>query len=1260
MRGNVASIDEVIARSRRGGGFSTRKRFTLARSSAIRKMREFALADPSYYVLELIQAAVANGATAINIDLSEKDVLFSWVGGVIRKEEMASLFDFLFASKDRLEVGHLRELALGINALLLFAPETIILESGDGTEGNTHRMVVLGKQDAVEVGESDETLNGTFLRAIKIDRGQARRRGFHGFSEPDAIESRCLAAPVPIIVNDEAPFGYASVRVPFLFGYSRVQSFDEGDLYGTVARCQSEEPTARLLTYGVWVQSIQTEPVRGVSFEGIINFDRLRKTADHAGIVRDEVFGEMGVRLRPYILKLGSGKAPLTLHDVAVLDGPKIEPHRLRTFLQDAERVVVAPPEAKQNADLRRRALAVADALDAPVLICPEREIPSLRLIGGSGVHVVAPDLRSDFELHFYRGPLAVPPPRPWLTGPVEVPKIPLADLVEALGEQPGSTGSTTTKRLLVGVGDVTAMLHASSETARGENGVWARVVTTGRVAWEGELPSAYPGQWLTVEVPDLSPSLLRREVKSDGVPLAELIAGEMLSRARSAQALLNRRALAALFRGVEEGIGDAARNVALQELTRRAVVRLRQRRPESSRPGVSLTLLESEALLELPVFRSLAGGDLTPRQLVTNLDHTHGLVYGAIPEVPADVRGLDTSSILSLDAKSERLIVMLVGEAAYVRVDGRDLLAEQDGVLVRDVAVGLQPYPDFPLLVEGVDPSAWEPQRQYDCLRALLHQLRQCFLGVEPRQPEDPAAFGGWEENRRQACRHLQWFVCREMRRPGAELFGIDELPLFIDDSGGVCTAVQVDQVIRDPDRDTLVLQYGTAFAHERLGELAAAAAFGQEPRGAPPSALAVSPFLHRLLSAMGEVRLGCDFDLTSRDARDNPTTPETAFIVEADVEGSGFNGRLGVPADEGAQRAVILLDRSGRLLRRLCDLAEEYGVSGFVRLHRAQSANELEAALDAALERAIEALLSELTRRLAAGKVREEWRVRVETLLLDFAGKHLVLSATPVGTVLPSIIRPVAQAVSSLPLFPLGDDHLASAWQLATEFCSFGVAAFDEERNSALARVVRGEMPEHLAAWVRDHLNEGRVARPSSAPRSSHGFPSKMPAPEPGKRGRLINNLVHWLEALRPDEHLTNARPVRIRLVPALSEVANPELAISPSEAVHIPSLAMSARAQMTHLHWEVEEAEFARYQETSSGRLVLDATLFLCDSHWLVEACLGTMPDPEPLAWLLLAAYAHINEILEPVTNEHECAFQLRVLEALVGGELRYVEA
>ena len=120
----MSDISQVVARSRIAGGFSERRTFTLARKRAIQKMRQFALADPYYFVLELIQAAVANGATYINVATDDSSFTLSYTRGFFREEELGQLFDFLFAGKDRTDIGHVRELALGINA-------TYVLTTGD-------------------------------------------------------------------------------------------------------------------------------------------------------------------------------------------------------------------------------------------------------------------------------------------------------------------------------------------------------------------------------------------------------------------------------------------------------------------------------------------------------------------------------------------------------------------------------------------------------------------------------------------------------------------------------------------------------------------------------------------------------------------------------------------------------------------------------------------------------------------------------------------------------------------------------------------------------------------------------------------------------------------------------------------------------------------------------------------------------------------------------------------------------------------------
>lgn len=73
--------------------------------------------------------------------------------------------------------------------------------------------------------------------------------------------------------------------------------------------------------------------------------------------------------------------------------------------------------------------------------------------------------------------------------------------------------------------------------------------------------------------------------------------------------------------------------------------------------------------------------------------------------------------------------------------------------------------------------------------------------------------------------------------------------------------------------------------------------------------------------------------------------------------------------------------------------------------------------------------------------------------------------------------------------------------------------------------------------------------------------------------------------------------------------------------------------------------------------------ESILYIDGSHWLFShmhdrrhVVDGSLQ--EAIAWALLAIYAHLNALLEPITNEHEREFQLRVMAALERGELQLV--
>ncbi len=574
----MSAIDQVIARARQGDvAFAARKQFKLARRRAIEKLRRFALADPYFYVLEVIQAAVAGGADYVDIACADGDVLISWTGGVIREDELAQLFDFLFASKERVDLAHVRSLALGVNALMLFEPEQVVIESGDGRPGGTTRMVVRAGADQVDVGRAEGVLAGTYVRATKLNRSKVaaetgRRGDDDGGLEHATVELRCLAAPVPVVFNGQPLFGWSRQRVPNLYGYKRVRSFDEGDLYGTIGlEPVGGEPSFQLLTHGVWVQSYQYELLPKHRFGGVVCFDRLHKTVDHSGFVRDDRFAEMWVRLRPYAEALVGGK-PVESSQITSADGLAYTPVELREFLRERPRVVILAPNytkgggesADDGSTPSWRAKAIARMLDAELLRVEDAQVPAVRVLGDRNLLIWRPHLGDATDQTFYNGPSLDPPAPPYLLPPVEL-EPPTCDALidELLSEGNWSrimgklakaklldetarraAGKDRSKRqlqvMLGETGSVTATLYSPVDAGAAAEGLLVRVTTTGRLLGERLLATAYPGRVLQVELPTAQPAaMLSSEV-------AGLVAERFAARSLPVLREQDQRALAA------------------------------------------------------------------------------------------------------------------------------------------------------------------------------------------------------------------------------------------------------------------------------------------------------------------------------------------------------------------------------------------------------------------------------------------------------------------------------------------------------------------------------------------------------------------------------------------------------------------------------------------------------------------------------------------------------------------------------------------
>lgn len=1181
----MSAIDDVIARSRQAGGFSKRKRFSIARTHAIQKMRRFALADPHYYILELIQSAVANGAKYIDINAGPKGMILSYVGGGYREEELSQLFDFLFAPKENLEHAAMRSLAIGINALLAMAPDEIVVESGDGSERGTTRIVIRGREDAVEVGRSERSLNGTYIKAVGLQRRKVAKQSAlpvpaSGAREVVAIEMRCMAAPVPFLINGDAVFGYATMRCPHLFGYRNCVTFDEGDLYGTIGTpgLSSDQASFKLLMSGVWIETV-TQKIADVPIGGIVAFDRLRKTADHSGIVRDDVYEQLWVRLAPYVRRVVSGDRREATFSVSRLgESAQLTPKELREVLTSTNTAVIVPPATTADSRLGRLARQIARAVDTDVVLAlPKEELAAVRALGGDRIRLIRPDETHPQELSFYQQPPAKEPPLPWLTSPVSPEPVAFDRVADALVRSGTLREHVDIVANKYGeAGDINVRIFTPADQ---KVGLRARVVTADRVVWEGALPTTHPGHYLDIRVPDVPPAPLSHEVAMSW-PVAEGIARGVAIEVTDAIADASRRAIESLT-GQEVEPGTTPARMVLAELAATTVKRVR------GTPSRIELSVESDVrgvdLKHVPVLATLTGQPITIEDLEAMLEAQHGLVYGVVPEVPPNLAGLDTSKILSLDLESERDLIAIVGETGYVRVDGRDEIAGIGRVRCVDVAVGLTEYPDFPLLVTEAPP---EPERA-DYVRALVQHLLRAVASDED------------EEKRRQALRHLMWFLFEGME--DGEDHGAREAKIFVDESGNTFSFADIEKHERFRMADGRGLDAAAASAR---------ASASLEPNVATGAVHAMNPFVFGLLSRRGPVAGAVELDLSTL-ASSRPDAP--VLLVSAPVEAEGLEGELGLPAEPVSDPAIVVIEPGYERVHLLRSLAREHHLVGEVRL-KDQSVMERPDDLTVAIQLAARSTLRMLMAKLP--DLDAEHREVALTALLDFAGRHTMISAVPDGTLAVRVYTTLAEHILELPLFLTDQTAPVSAKHLLETYARLFDGAADWRSYLRLS----DRTPAYLLAWLDRELRVERVVMPASAPQ----VPAVAPAPKIAAvldHATLVERLEHWLNALRIDDEdrttIYFAEPGQLHLSPA----GVPRLLRVGDDAP-----------------WNYQ------YKELPS-ELTVNANSPLV--QWVLAAGAA---DPEPFAWLLLSAYAYMNDLLPRITNEHESAFMSSVAERL----------
>ncbi|MCD4786172.1 MAG: hypothetical protein K8T10_20310 [Candidatus Eremiobacteraeota bacterium] len=289
----MTRVIDILEEYKSEGEFDSVGHFTLDKKKAREKMKKYQLIYPHYYVLELVQAAVASGATNIEVYVDADDCIITFDGEPYSREDLDSMYSSLFVSQSDLRLERYRELAIGINSALALNPKFIKLISGDGNNAVEFSVIPPGEEI---VRESDEIINGTRIH-VK-DRiswrvaGKFFAKHFMTRLPPEGqiIKEKCIFCRVPIILNKDMINPEKQIRLQDVYVQIDFQRDGLRGLLG-IPRQTHRLLHLQFIKWGVTI-SKKTLPIPPgcLATRGIVEANNLIKNASQSDLVENKSF----------------------------------------------------------------------------------------------------------------------------------------------------------------------------------------------------------------------------------------------------------------------------------------------------------------------------------------------------------------------------------------------------------------------------------------------------------------------------------------------------------------------------------------------------------------------------------------------------------------------------------------------------------------------------------------------------------------------------------------------------------------------------------------------------------------------------------------------------------------------------------------------------------------------------------------------------------------------------------------------------------
>ena len=289
----MSNLAELIKDLETEGKLDSVGDFTLDKKKAREKMKKYQLVDPHYYVLELVQAAVASGATYIDFYIDSDDCMITFDGENYTKDDLENMYSSLFMSQSDYTLDRYRELAIGVNSALALNPQFIKIISGD--DEGTVQLEIAPPNKEIMV-DAEESFKGTKIHVKDrmswrvASRFLAKAIASKLPTEAKVLKEKCIYCRVPITVNKENINNEKQLDLQNVL--TQVHP-DWEEIKGSmgIPRTPYKLSHIEFVKWGVKINSRHLK-LSSIPLIGVVEANRLIKNVSQSDIVENDVFKE--------------------------------------------------------------------------------------------------------------------------------------------------------------------------------------------------------------------------------------------------------------------------------------------------------------------------------------------------------------------------------------------------------------------------------------------------------------------------------------------------------------------------------------------------------------------------------------------------------------------------------------------------------------------------------------------------------------------------------------------------------------------------------------------------------------------------------------------------------------------------------------------------------------------------------------------------------------------------------------------------------